>query len=168
MASQSTRYYCCHFATSGALKTSHHRINVASARSVSHFVTFFGIKKNIVVHACCRHFPLCSTFSRNCTISPLVSFVSPRGPQGGSRHNLLLSLRYTSSKRHSFGLGSASSALLNSSFFQCFSSTFCTTSSHCQCFCPFFPFFAAQRSSNLASFFFICQDLHSSPPCCAL
>ena len=45
-------------------------------------VTFFGIKKNIVVQACCGHLPLCSTFSRTSTISPLVSFVKSWGTFG--------------------------------------------------------------------------------------
>ena len=65
-----------HFATSGALKASHQRINVGMSAIGLSLVTFFGIKTNIVVHACCGHFPLCSTFSRNSTISPLVSFVT--------------------------------------------------------------------------------------------
>ena len=94
-------------------------------------VTVLGIKKNIVVQACCGHLPLCSTFSRNSTISLLVSLC----------HTLLLSLRCTVldifSSPHSFCLGKASSNFFNSSFFQGSSSTFCTLSSHCQCFAHF-------------------------------
>ena len=53
-------------------------------------VTFFGIKKNIVVQACCGHFPLCPTFSKSSTISPVVPLSSPRRPLGGSRRIPLL------------------------------------------------------------------------------
>ena len=88
----STRFLCCHFATSGALKPSHQRINVAISAIGLSLVTFFGIKKNIVVQACCGHFPLCSTFSKK---NPrfLLSFPlsHPEGPWGGSHHTLLLS-----------------------------------------------------------------------------
>ena len=72
---------------SSALKPSHQRINVGISASGLSLVTFFGIKKKIVVHACCGHFPLCSTFFKNSTIS-----VAPRS---GSRHTLLLFLLYT-------------------------------------------------------------------------
>ena len=95
-ASQSTRYFSCHFATSGALKASRQRISVGISAIGLSFVTFFGIKKNIVVHACCGHFPLCPTFSKNSTTSPIVSFVKSKGNLwGGSRHILLLSLLCT-------------------------------------------------------------------------
>ena len=39
-------------------------------------VTFLGIKKNILVPACCGHLPLCSTFPKNSTISPLMFLLS--------------------------------------------------------------------------------------------
>ena len=78
-ASQSTRYFCCHFVTSGALRASHQRINVGKSAIGPSLVTLFGTKKNIVVQACCGHFPLCSTFSKNSTISPLVSFCQVQG-----------------------------------------------------------------------------------------
>ena len=54
-------------------------INVGtSAISLSH-VTLFEIKKNIMVLACCGHSPLCSTFSKNPTTSPLDSFCQLQG-----------------------------------------------------------------------------------------
>ena len=42
-------------------------------------VTFFGIRKDIVVQACCGQLPLCSTFFRNSTISHLVSSEKSKG-----------------------------------------------------------------------------------------
>ena len=62
VASQSTRYFCCHFATSGALRASHQRVNVSISAIGLSLVTIFGVKKNIVVQACCGNFPLRSTF----------------------------------------------------------------------------------------------------------
>ena len=50
----------------GALKASHQRIGI-SAIGLS-LMAFLGIKKNIVVQACCGQFPVCSTFSKNSTI----------------------------------------------------------------------------------------------------
>ena len=82
VASHSTRYFCCHFATSGALNASHHRINVGISAIGLSLMTFFGIRKNIVVHACCGYLPLCSTFSMNSTIPLLVSFVKSKGTLG--------------------------------------------------------------------------------------
>ena len=79
VASQSTRYFCCHFATSGTLNASHQRVNVGISAIGLSLVTFLGIKKNIVVPACCGHCALCSTLSKNSTISPLVSFVKSKG-----------------------------------------------------------------------------------------
>ena len=52
VASQSTRYFICHFATSGALKAFYQRINVGMSAIGLSLVTFFGIKKNIVRCAC--------------------------------------------------------------------------------------------------------------------
>ena len=49
-----------------------HKRNRSLARDI------LRIRKNIVVQACCGHFPLCSTFSKNSTTSPLVSFVKSR------------------------------------------------------------------------------------------
>ena len=94
-ASQSTRYFCCHFSTSGALRASHQRINVGiCAIGLSH-VTFFGIRKNIVVQTCCGHLPHCSTFSKNSTISPLISFGKSRGSLGWNPSHPTLSLLCT-------------------------------------------------------------------------
>ena len=56
-----TRYFCCHFVTSGALRASHQRISVGISAICLSLVTFSGIRKNIVVQACCGHSPLCSS-----------------------------------------------------------------------------------------------------------
>ena len=102
----------------------------------------------------------------------LLSFplLNPRGPSGGIRHTILLVLLHTISTllpSDTFSLGTASSALLNSSFFQGFSSTVCTSLSHCQCFAHFFPFrFTTVQQPRIL--FFIYQDLRPSPPCCRL
>ena len=92
------------------------------------------VKKNVVVHACCGHFPLCSTFSKNSTVSPLVSFVTSKGTfWGGSHHNLLPCLPYSISifsNSSSFSLGSIQFLQLLIS--KALSSMFCTPSSHCQ------------------------------------
>ena len=82
VASHSTRYFCCHFATSGALDASHQRINVGVSAIGLSLMTFFGIRKNIVVHASCGYLPLCSTLSMNSTIPLLVSFVKSKGTLG--------------------------------------------------------------------------------------
>ena len=83
-------------------------------------VTFFGIKKNIIVQSCCGHLPLCSTFSKNSTISPLVSFVKSKRTFGWNpSHPAPVFAVYnldTFSKSHSFNPGSASSNLFNTSF----------------------------------------------------
>ena len=55
-------------AMSESSKVSDQRINVGMSAIGLSLVTFFGIKKNIVVQTCCGHFPLCSTFSKNSTI----------------------------------------------------------------------------------------------------
>ena len=64
------------------------------------------MKKNIVVHACCGHLPLCSTFSLNSTISPLVSLVKSRGTLRWkpSHPCLALSILDAFSSSHSFSL----------------------------------------------------------------
>ena len=98
-----------HFATSGALKASHQRLSVGISAIGFSLVTFYGIKKNIVVHACCGHFPLCSTFSVNSTISPLVSFVK-------ATPVFALKNLETFSKTHAYNIGSASSNFLSSLF----------------------------------------------------
>ena len=117
----------------------------------------FGTKKNVVVHACCGHLPLCSTFSRNSTIPFLVSFVNSKKTFGWkSSHPTPFLALYNNS--HFFSQGKGSSNFFSSSFFHGLSSTFCTLSSHCQCFAHSF-LFASQRSNNLApssSFFKIC------------
>ena len=81
--------------------------------------------------SCCGHFPLCST------ISPLVSFVRSSGILGWKPSHpspvFALYIREAFSKSPSFSLGSASSYLLNSSFFQGLSCAFCASSSHRQC-----------------------------------
>ena len=61
---------------------SHQRINVGISAIGLSLVTFFGIRKNIVVQACCGHLPLCSTLSKNSTIPPLVSSVKSKGTLG--------------------------------------------------------------------------------------
>ena len=53
VASESIRYLCCHFATSGALIASHQRINIGMSGICLSHITLFGTKKNIVVQACC-------------------------------------------------------------------------------------------------------------------
>ena len=69
-----TRYFCCHFATTGVLRASHQRINVGINAIGLSLVTFFGIKKNIVVQACCDYLPPSSTFSTNSTTSSSCFF----------------------------------------------------------------------------------------------
>ena len=91
-STHSILYLCCHFATSGARKASHHRIIVGISASGRSLVTFFGMKKNMVVQACCGHFPHCSTFSRNFTTSSPVSFIKPIGTLCENHRNPLLSL----------------------------------------------------------------------------
>ena len=144
---------------------SHQRINVGISAIGLSLVTFF------VVQACCGHLPLCSNFSRNSTISPPVSFVASRGTFGWnpSHPTPVFSLYNPDafSRSQSVSLGKASSNFFNSSFFQGLSSTFCTLSSHCQCFAPSF-LFALQRSNNLASSSSFLQYLHSSSPHCWL
>ena len=90
LASQSIRYLCCHFATSRALVASNQRINVGISAIGSPLVTSFGIKKNIVVQACCGHFPLCSTSSKTPHLLLLLS--NPEAPLGGCRRTPLLFL----------------------------------------------------------------------------
>ena len=100
-----TRYFCCHFATSGALIASHQRINVGISAIGLSLVTFLGNRKNIVVHACCGHFPPFSTFSMNSTISSHVSFVQSKGTFG-SHPTPVFALYHleTFSNSHSFNL----------------------------------------------------------------
>ena len=77
------------------LRASHQRINVGTSAIDLSLDTFFGIKKNIVVHACCGHLPLCSTFTKNSTSSFVVSCAKSRELLGESRHIPLLSLPCT-------------------------------------------------------------------------
>ena len=128
-------------------------------------------QENIVMHACCGHFPLCSTFSRNSMISPLVSFGTSRRTLGWKpSHPTPVFALYSldaSSSSPSFRLGSASSNFFNSSFFHSSILQFCTFSSHYQCFAHSF-LFASERSNNLAyssSFFRIGAP---PSPCCRL
>ena len=88
VASQSARCFLCHFATSGALRASHQRIHVVINASGLSLVTFFGIKKNIVVQACCAISNFVPPFPR---IPPLL----PRGLLDGSHRTPLLSLPCT-------------------------------------------------------------------------
>ena len=114
-------------------------------------MTFFGIT-NIVAQACCGHLPLCSTFTKNSTTSPLVSFVKSRGTFGWNpSHPTPVFAMYNLdalSKSPSFNLGNASSHSFNSSFLHGLFCVFCTYSSHCQCFAYSF-LFASQRSNEL-------------------
>ena len=128
-------------------------------------VTFFGIEKNIVVHACGGHLPLCSTFSKDSTISPPVSFVTSKNFWDGSRHTPLLFLLHTIStlfsKSHSLALAALPPISSTPHFSKaCFS----THSSHCQCFF----FFASQRPKHPGILFFFLQDLCTSSPRCRL
>ena len=105
VASHSTWYFNCHFATFSALKAYHQRINVGTSAIGLSLVTFFGIKKNIVVHACYGHVPRCSTLSKNSTFFLSFLLLSSEGPWHGSRHILLVFLLYTISTAfsvHSF------------------------------------------------------------------
>ena len=123
-------------------------------------VTFFGIKKNIFVEACCGLFPLCSTLSKKLHLFLLSS---PTELWGGSHRILLLSSPCTLSTlfpvRTLFALVGLPRISSNPHFSEaCVSSMFCTLSSHCQCSAHSF-LFASQRSSNLTSssfFFKIC------------
>ena len=165
VAPQSTRYFWCHFATSGGSRASHQRINVGMNAIGLSLVTFFGIKKNIVVQACCGNFPLCSTFSWTLRFLPSFLLSNPGELWSGSRHIPLLSLPLTILTLFPIHTRLALAALpLISSIphvFQGMSSKISTSSLHCQCFCPFFPL-CSQRSNSRAfssSFFGIC-----SPP----
>ena len=132
VASQSTLYFCCHFATSGALRASHQRINVGISAIGLSLVTFFGIKKNIVAQACCGHFPLCCTSPKKIHNFSFRSFCQVQRKPSHPTPVFAVYILDAFSKSPSFSLGSASSYVLNSSFFQGLSCTFCT-SSHCQC-----------------------------------
>ena len=89
------RYFCCHFATTRALKASHKRINVGKSAIGRSLVTFFGIKKNIVVQACCGHFHFVFHLLEELhDFSPVLSS-KPNGLSGGSRHIPLLFLLCT-------------------------------------------------------------------------
>ena len=81
--------------SSGALTASHQRINVGMSAIGLSLMIFFGIKKNMVVHACCGHFPLCSTFSKNSTVSPNVSCVTFRRTFWAEAIRTFLFLPYT-------------------------------------------------------------------------
>ena len=94
-ASHSIRYLCCHFATSGALKASHQRTTVGMSAIGISLVTFFGIKNNIVVHACCGHFSTVFHFFKNSTTSSVVSLVKSKGTFGWKQSHPLLSLPCT-------------------------------------------------------------------------
>ena len=121
------------------------------------------------MHACCGHFPLCSTFFQElhdfvprflCQIQGTIGWKLSHPTPVFALYNL-----DTFSNSHSFNLGSASSNFLSSSFSKVFSKS-CMFSSHCQCFAHSF-LCASQRSKSLASFFFL-QDLRSSSPCCGV
>ena len=83
---QPTRCLCCHLDSSCARNPFHQRIKLSKSAMVRSLVTFFGIKKNIVVQACCGHLPHCSDCSKNSTISPLVSFDKSSGTLGKIHH----------------------------------------------------------------------------------
>ena len=78
VASQSTGYFCCHFRHFWCPHSFQPTYQSWHKRNRPLTLTFFGIKKNIVVQACCGHVPLCSAFSKNSTISPLVSLVKSK------------------------------------------------------------------------------------------
>ena len=63
VASQSTRYFCCHLKNLWSTQ----RIIVGSNAIDLSLMTLFGIRKNKVVQACCGHLPHCSTCSKNST-----------------------------------------------------------------------------------------------------
>ena len=76
---------CSAISSPGALRRSHQRTIVGISAIGCSLVKFFGIKKNIVVQACCGHFPLGSTFltfSKNSTTSSRVFFVKSNGTFG--------------------------------------------------------------------------------------
>ena len=144
VASQSTRYFSCHFATSGAFKASHHRIIFGMSAIGLSLVIFFGIKKtsSCMLVAAIFHSALPSPRTAKCLLSFLLSHLEE--PWGGSRHTPLLSLLCTiSTLFFQFTPFQPWQRLLQFSqflIFQCFSSTFCTSSPHCQCFAHSFIF----------------------------
>ena len=114
---QSTRYFCCQFSTSGVLNASRQRINVGMGAIGISLVTFFGIKKKIVVQACCGFVPPSPRLPRF-----LLLFLAsnPRGLWDGSHRVLLLFSPCTISMlfavRTLLALEKASSTFFNSSF----------------------------------------------------
>ena len=158
MASQSTRYFCCHFVTSEGIRAAHQpsqsRQSSVSRRTslcrlvaaISNSVPDFQISP-----------PLLLLFL--CQIQGTFGWKPPQPTPVFALYNL-----DTCSNSHSFSHGRASCKFFNSSVFQGLSSTFCTLSSHCQCFAHSF-LFPSQRSNSLASsssFFKICAPpLHA-------
>ena len=67
---------------------SHQRTMVGNSAIGRSLVTFFGIKKNIVVQAGCGHLPHCSTFSKNSIINPHVSFDNSSETLMGENHHI--------------------------------------------------------------------------------
>ena len=167
-----TRYFSCHSATSGALTASHQRTNVGTSAIGLSLVTFFGIKKNIVVHACCGHFPLCSTFFQELhCVSSSRFFCHIQGDVWAEAITTyssfgLIQCRYFSNSP-SFSLGRASSNFFNASFVQGFVLHVLHAIVALPMLCPFLPlcFTAVQQPGIL---FFYLQDLCTSPPCCRL
>ena len=82
VAPHSIRCVYGHGATSGTPRASHHRIIVGISAFGRPLVTFFGVKKNIVVQAFCGLLPLCSTFSKNSSTSRHVSLANSSGTFG--------------------------------------------------------------------------------------
>ena len=126
-------------------------------------LVFFGIKKNIVVQACCGHFPLCSTFSKNSTIAPHIFFCQV---QMDIRDNLLLFLPCTISTlcpiRNLLVLAGIPPTFATPHFPRLVLHVlhaFVTLPMRCPCF---------PRASQPGILFFFLQDLCSSSPCCGL
>ena len=143
-------------------------VNVGMSAIGLSLVTFLGIKKNIVVQACCGHLPLCSTFSRNSTISLLGSFVKSKGTFGWNPSRPTpVSAVYNPdafSRSHSFGLGEASSNFFNSSFSKDCPPHF----AHFRHTANALPILSSSPRNSLTTSFIFLQYLHSSPPHCWL
>ena len=135
----------------------HKRISVSRSQIGLLLETFLGLKKNIVVHACCGNFPLCSTFSLYSTIYSL--FFSHPGNFGLEAVTSYFSLCLVESRRLLQlalleSLGKASSNFFNSSFFQGVSSQNCTLSLHFQVVSLFSLRFPSVQQRGIFFFFF--------------
>ena len=158
-------------ASSGALTTSHQRINVGMSAIGLSLVTFFGIKKKYRRACLLRPFStLLHLFQElHCVSSCFLCHIQEdffgRRPSEPTPVFALYNLD-TFPIRPLLALAGLP-PISSTPHFSKASSMFCTLSSHCQCLAHSF-LFASQRSNGRAIRFFYLQDLCTSPPCCRL